>query len=315
VYRLDLVRRVARWLNAPPHPALVCEIAPDRVAGARWSHQKLEGVAAEALPAGAVLPSPVEPNIVNADAVSRALRRVMARLEGRGREMALVVPDAVVRVFILPFETFPRRAAEAAPLLRWRLKKSIPFDVEETIVSWMRQPGGTGNVEVVTAVARQRILREYEQIVETTGTTAGVVLSSTLAALPLLEEERVSLLARMNGTTLTTAIVAGDRLSVYRCTEMTMDASRLDVQALLSEVYPAVAYSQDSLHESVQQVRLAGLAGRFEEFRQALAQELGCPVAPLGAGPGAAERLPTDATGLMVQQLDALVGWKVNGRV
>ena len=71
-----------------------------------------------------------------------------------------------MRVFILPFETLPRRADEALPLLRWRLKKSVPFDVDETVVSWMRQNGREGNLEMVTAVARQRIIREYEEIVE-----------------------------------------------------------------------------------------------------------------------------------------------------
>ncbi len=77
----------------------------------------------------------------------------------------LLVPDLVVRVFILPFDALPRRADEALPLLRWRLKKSVPFDVDETVVSWMRQAGKDGNLEIVTAVARQKIIREYEEIV------------------------------------------------------------------------------------------------------------------------------------------------------
>ena len=77
-----------------------------------------------------------------------------------------------MRVFILPFETLPRRADEALPLLRWRLKKSVPFDVDETVVSWMRQAGRQGALEVVTAVARQRIIREYEDILRAAWTPA-----------------------------------------------------------------------------------------------------------------------------------------------
>ena len=72
----------------------------------------------------------------------------------------------MVRVFILPFDTLPRRADEALQLLRWRLKKSVPFDVDETAVSWMRQTGRQGALEVVTAVARQRIIKEYEDILQ-----------------------------------------------------------------------------------------------------------------------------------------------------
>ena len=67
-------------------------------------------------------------------------------------------------------------------MLRWRLKKSVPFDVEETVVSWMRQAGPQGNLEVVTAIARKGIIREYEEIIESLGARNVIVLSSTLAS-------------------------------------------------------------------------------------------------------------------------------------
>ncbi len=312
LYRLNPVRRVARWLDALPHPELVCEIAADRVAAARWGRHKLEAFAAEPLPEGAVNPSPVQPNMGSPEAVAGAVRRVLGRTRGRRREVALLVPDAVVRIFILAFETLPRRASQAASLLRWRLKKSIPFEAEETEVSWIRQPGRGGELEVVAAVARQSIVREYEQAVQAAGMLPGVVLSSTLAALPLVEDHRVVLLARLNGTFLTTAILAGNRLAVYRCTGMAADGSHLEVSALLGEVYPLVAYYQDSAHENVAQLLLGGAGGRFEEFREALVKEVNCPVSRLAPGAGPGERLPADAAGLLAQQLDGLVGWQLN---
>ena len=108
--------------------------------------------------------SPVDANVIQPEAVRSALRKVFNRVPPRGAPMVLLIPDPVVRVFILPFETLPRRADEALPLLRWRLKKSVPFDVDETVVSWMRQTGREDALEVVTAVARQRIVREYEEV-------------------------------------------------------------------------------------------------------------------------------------------------------
>ena len=114
------------------------------------------------------------------------MRKVLNRVPARGAPLTLLIPDPVVRVFILPFETLPRRTDEALPLLRWRLKKSVPFDVDETVVSWMRQTGKEDALEVVTAVARQRIVREYEEILEPLNAKPKVVLSSTLATLPLI---------------------------------------------------------------------------------------------------------------------------------
>jgi len=171
-----------------PHPAGVCEIAANRVAAAHWSGKgALESGAASALDTGAIVPSPVDQNVANADSLRSALKSVFDQTSLSGQSIALLLPDPVVRIFIFPFETLPRRADEAIPLLRWRLKKSVPFDVDDTVVSSMRQTGRDGGLEVITAVARQSIIREYEQAVEAAGGVPGVVLSSTMACLPLLD--------------------------------------------------------------------------------------------------------------------------------
>jgi len=51
----------------------------------------------------------------------------------------MILPDTVIRVFVQHFEEFPRSAAEAEPMLRWKLKKSVPFEADETVISYMRQ--------------------------------------------------------------------------------------------------------------------------------------------------------------------------------
>ena len=76
----------------------------------------------------------------------------------------------------------PRRAEEALAAVALAPEKSVPFDVDETVVSWMRQAGHQGNLEVVTAIARRSIIREYEEILENLGAKNVVVLSSTLRA-------------------------------------------------------------------------------------------------------------------------------------
>src|SRR5580658_2526784 len=208
-----------------PHPSVVVEITSTHVAAAHWSTtgRHLESHAIEPLPPGAIMASPVDTNVVQPDAVRAILRKVLNRVPAHGSPLALLIPDLVVRVFILPFDSLPRGADEALSLLRWRLKKSVPFDVDETVVSWMRQPGNAGNLEIVTAVGRQRIIREYEEIVEGLDAKVGVVLSSTLATLPLLEERGATLLVRMSGKTLTTVIVRAGSLCVYRSTDMTSE--------------------------------------------------------------------------------------------
>ncbi|MFZ0617550.1 MAG: hypothetical protein WBF14_06255 [Candidatus Acidiferrales bacterium] len=314
LYSLGPVRRIERWLSAMPHPPLAVEIATTHVAAARWGRVRghLESSAVEYLSEGSFSPSPVEPNIPNADAIRGALRRVFQKVPHRGAPLALLIPDPVVRVFILPFENLPRRADEALPLLRWRLKKSVPFDVEETVVSWMRQRGREGNLEIIAAIARQRIVREYEEIIETLGAHAGVVLSSTLITLPLLEDRGSTLLVRLSGRSLTTVIVQSGRLCVYRSTEMASGVAALEPQAILDEIFPALAYFQDTSGGTVDRVRLSGFGGREEIVRAALAAELSCSVSPLASAEGALA-LDSGAKGLIQQNVEPLVGWMMNG--
>ncbi len=313
-FELGPVKRFERWLNAMPHPSLVVEIASSHVAAAGWSKngRDLDNYAIEPLPVGAVMASPVDANVVQPEGVRAALRKVLGRVPLRGAPVALLIPDPVVRVFILPFDTFPRRTDEALGMLRWRLKKSVPFDVDETAVSWMRQPAREGGLEIVAAVARQRIVREYEDILEPFDASAGVVLSSTLSTLPLLEDDGATLLVRMCGKTMITVITQRSSLCVYRSTEMASEAQSLDPQAMLDEVFPAIAYFQDTFGGAPDRARMTGFGARSGVFRQALSAELKCPIAALSES-AMALTLDSSSKDLMNQDLDALVGWALNG--
>src|SRR5258708_32350946 len=110
------------------------------------------------------------------------MQGICDRLRAKNEVAALLLPDTVIRVFVQHFDQFPRSAKEAIPMLRWKLKKSVPFEVDETLISYMRQAPREGGVDVVTALGRLRIVREYEGIAEQSGLQPGVVLSASLAA-------------------------------------------------------------------------------------------------------------------------------------
>ena len=314
IYQSGIVRRLARWLDAIPHPVVACEIAADYIAAARWSRTGtgLDGYAVEPLAAGAILPSPVEANVVDSSEVRGAVGRVFSRLRAKNEDVALLLPDSVIRVFVLHFDVFPRKPEEAVPILRWRLKKSVPFEAEETLISYMRQSPREDGVDVVTGLARLRIVREYETLVESVGMSPGVVTSSTLAAVPLLPDGRPALLARVAGTTLTTAIVRDGMLCGYRCITLPADARTVTPQALLDEIYPLAAYYQDSWREGIAQVRLAGLYERLAEFREPFERELKCPVQSLLTAAENEGIIGSSDQPLVEHGLEALIGWTLN---
>src|SRR5215472_173798 len=313
IYKTGLARRAARWLDAIPHPPVAMEIAADRVAVARWGGSgSLDAFAIEMFPPGAVIPSAVETNLASPGPVKNAVAKACDRLRTKAEDIALILPDPVIRVFVQHFEDFPRSSEEAIPLLRWKLKKSVPFEADETIISYFRQAPRDAGVDIVTALARMRIIKEYESLAEGVGLQPGVVLSSSLAALSLLEGSRPVLMARISGSALTTAIVRGGSLCGYRCTELPANGAGLTPQMLLEASFPVAAYFQDTWNEAIASVRIAGLGVRLGEFSEPIEREFHCEVKSLLNSAHSEGIIKDDARQLADRDLDGLVGWMLH---
>ena len=95
--------------------------------------------ASEPLPADAIVPALTGTNVVQHDVVADALRRALDRAGLRStRRAALVVPDGVARVSLLPFEQLPERASDLEQLVRLQLRKSMPFPLDEAVLTHFR---------------------------------------------------------------------------------------------------------------------------------------------------------------------------------
>jgi hypothetical protein len=92
---------------------------------------------------------------------------------------------------------------------------------------------------------------------------------------------------------------------------MMAEADLLDPQSVLEEIFPAIAYFQDTWGSNIERARLAGFGPREREFRDALEPELKFPVASL-ADAESVRQFNSPATDMLNQNLDALVGWMMN---
>lgn len=180
---------LASWLASPPPDAAI-EIAADRVAaatlGTRGSGLVVTGHAAESIPAGAVTPSLTGANIHDRAAVAGALKRVLERLGSRAKRVALVIPDTTVKVSLLRFDKVPTRRDDLDQLVRWQLRKSAPFPVDDASVTYSPalEIDGGGR-EFIVELARHDTIREYEALCEEVNLNPGLVDAATLALLGL----------------------------------------------------------------------------------------------------------------------------------
>jgi len=207
-------------------PRVACEIMPQGVVAARSvdAATPLAAVAKVALAEGAVAPSLKPGNIVDRVAVTAAIRgaleQIGERANARDANLTLVIPDSAVRVLLLDFEALPSRESEALPLVKFRLKKLLPFDADEAMVTYQVMSTSKGVVRVLAVAIPQDVLSEYETAAREAGFEPGCVLPSTLACLAAVDDAEPALLVNANPNGVTAAIVRGGVLLLHRSVDL-----------------------------------------------------------------------------------------------
>ena len=100
------------------------------------------------------------------------------------------------------FETVPPRPLDLQELVRWQIKKSAPFPLEQAVVSFT--PGARpaeGGHEFIVATARHDIIAQYEEACAAAGAYAGLVDLATFSVI--------------NGVVGSSAAPTGDWLLVH----------------------------------------------------------------------------------------------------
>jgi type IV pilus assembly protein PilM len=198
----------------------------------------------------------------------------------RKRRAALILPDYCARVTVLDFDAFPASHEEQLALVRFRVKKSVPFDVDSAVVSYSVQARGTGKgakVEVLAALMGSEIVMRYEAPFRSAGFHPGMVTTSSLAALNLFQPEGVTMLVKISGRVLSVLVLDGSTLKLARYVET--DAARPEeIEAVL---HPTVAYIEDELKNKPQRIWLCGFGSESAELVRQWNDEFGVKVEPL----------------------------------
>jgi type IV pilus assembly protein PilM len=256
-------------------PRLACEIAPEGVMAARatTAEAALDSVARIPLAAGAIMPGLKPGNLADRVAVIAAIRRALesidvrpgrgaVRSNSRGADLTVIIPDAAVRVLLLDFDALPAKLTEALPIVRFRLKKLLPFEADDAMISYQVMSSTRNNVRVLAVAILRDILAEYETAVREAGFEPGAVLPSTLAALAGLTAGDPSLVVNASHAGITTAITREGVLLLHRSVDLQPQPAGIDaaLPPQLQELSPddlaneiaqavsvAVAYFEDTL--------------------------------------------------------------------
>jgi type IV pilus assembly protein PilM len=282
---MTLLAGIKRLVKDPP-PEFAFEISSEGLAWVETARPAEPHL--HTFPDGALRVNPVKPNFSDATALAQALRESLAPPARPAVRLAvLVLPDYCGRVAVLDFDSFPPLAEEQLALVRFRMKRTVPFDIEDAVVACYPQARNNGSkaLDVVTVAISREIASQYTVPFHNAGFQCGLITLSGLAALSLDDANPESssqwIQVKLADRAITVCLIDRGALRMFRCVEL----DHATVDEMVEVLAPTLAYAEDELGERPSRLRLCGFGGRDQDG-DALGAELGLSVervhSPLG---------------------------------
>jgi type IV pilus assembly protein PilM len=264
---MNILGRIQGLLQDPP-PEFAFEIAADGIA---MSRTRPPATIQEApLASGVLSPSPARENVVDAAAFAAAVRKLAPAAGVRGRRTAaLIIPDNALRLAVLEFENIPQKETERIALLRFRLRKTVPFEIEEAALAYHVQPGNS----IVAAITPAGTVVHYEAPFRAAGMQPGFVTAASLAMLELLPIKGFLLVANRAPGAITVLVIRDGIVKLARSLELEQNtADPLD--EISSDLYHTLVYLEDQMGARPERLILAGFGGDGHAAATRLSVEL-----------------------------------------
>jgi Tfp pilus assembly PilM family ATPase len=250
------------------------------VAGVDASHKRVAGRAVEPLPGDAVSGALEGKNLLQAEVVRDITKDAIRRAGVRGFEISVVIPDDSSRIALITAENLANKAEDREAFLRWKLKKSVPFDVDNAQIAYQvlgpHQGRDEKGMDVMVALSPRSIVQEYEELFERLDIHAGYVVPSTIAAMNLRPEGGTSaraedvLFVKVAPDSIATTVFQNHRPRFYR---------RVAEMPLYDAVYPTMMYYQDKLGgTTLSSATVCGYDRDLHSEMEELEDRLGVPV-------------------------------------
>ena len=250
------------------------------------------------IPPGVVDFSMLRPNLIEPEALAAFIQKLFDEAGVKGGRIGLTLPDMLARISVVELPGAPRSSTEAKKLLRFRVKKSLPFDADEARLSYQAVPGSPS---FLTGIMHEEVPAQYERLFADLGFHVGVIETSSLSLLKLwepvvaetLSPEQDYFFLNLEETYFTVSLVRNrSRLVLVRTVghrSPLLDTEALDLRErpsyeaedLLRELLPTFIYYQEKLGgSSLARVYYRSLRPDLGELAGVLEEQFDVPAEP-----------------------------------
>lgn len=267
---MSLLHSIQSILQDPP-PEYAFEISASGIAMSRTRPPAALQYAS--LAEGVLEPSPIRENITDLPAFTAAVRKLVPASGGR-RTAALILPDNAMRLAVLEFDNLPEKEEERMSLVRFRLKKTVPFEMDSAAVSFHVQSGN----KVLVAVTPAEVIAQYEKPFRDAGLHPGLVVPAALTLVELLPATGSYLVAYRNSGALAILVIGNGVLTLSRSLEPNHEAGGVNhgvaLDEIVSNLYATRVYVEDQSGARPDRLYLAGFGSEASGVATRLTSEL-----------------------------------------
>ncbi len=280
---MEQFRRVGMESHSlrPTYPPVAVEVCSQEVVLVRLKRRRgLPSLdAAEVRPFSQPLPGPSisRPTLDGQDEVSARIREAFEASGTRPGKVSLVLPDSMAKVTLLQLPERPASRKQLSEMVRFKLRKAVPFKVEDAAIAYQLLPSEGNGGSVLVAVMLRTIVEQYERLLEGVGARPGLVSLCTPNLFNLFRQslgggaDASTDVAFLNcaQTYFSLLIVRGERLIFYRCkSSIGEDAASVPDGMMSRELATSFSYYQEKLAgQTIRTAYVRTVSRPFDDIR------------------------------------------------
>ncbi len=178
----------------PSYPPVAVEVEGDSLVLVRLRTKGrgkpvLEAHKVAALAGAAGSPTLFRPVLGAGDEITRALKDLFVQTGTKPGKISVVLPDNVAKINLLNLPERPASRRQLEELIRFKLRRSIPFRMDDAVLSYQVIPGTGRQVDVLVSLMHRLVVQQYESAVIEAGARPGLIDLCTPNLLNLCRKE------------------------------------------------------------------------------------------------------------------------------
>ena len=164
----------------PPCPEVALELDRTsmtlvRLKSKRRGVRSLEAFKIQSVDDGTVPATMIDPRVVDSEELAGRLRDLFEAAGARPGRVSVVLPDNLAKISLLTLPERPPSRKQLEELVRFKLRRAVPFRMHETVLSYQLIPGEGKSLSILVALVQRNLIERYEQALEAIGAKPGLI--------------------------------------------------------------------------------------------------------------------------------------------